>query len=697
MRERALFLLKQAVGEDAEFRQDQWEAIEAAISGKKTLVVERTGWGKSIVYFIATKLLREKGNGLTILISPLLSIMRNQIEAAEKIGLRALTINSNNKEDWPEVEGDILRGACDILLISPERLANEDFRTRILNNITIDGGIGMLVVDEAHCISDWGHDFRPDYRRIVRIVNNLPSNISLLATTATANDRVVNDIKEQLGEDLYTIRGPLTRESLKIQVIKLENQSERLAWLYENINKIPGSGIIYCLTKNDCNRVAQWLKGKGIEALEYHTSLDSGTNQKILEEERENMLMNNEIKVLVATIKMGMGYDKPDLGFVIHYQRPGSLVAYYQQIGRAGRKLDTAYTVLLNGVEDDEIQEYFIKSAFPTDKEIQEVLNVIEDSNFGVNKSEIYKTLNMSTGRIDNCLKMLEIDRVITKEKNKYTRTPIKWIPDYERSRNVTAKRYDELEKMKDFVNLKGCYMKYISEELDDPIKKDCGRCSNCEGRNFFKDKVEDKNVIEAEKFLRGEILVLRPRKQWPEGILAETRKKIPKEHQNEEGRVLCNYGDSGWGKYVKEDKYTNNYFREELVDATVDLIKNKWNKETEPTWVTSVPSLRRPELVKSFARRVAEKLGVPYIEAIIKTQDTKEQKYMKNSYKQAENAQNGFDLAKVLIKNQPVLLIDDMVDSKWTMTICGEILRRNGSGEVYPFAIASTAEGGLD
>ena len=238
--------------------------------------------------------------------------------------------------------------------------------------------------------------------------------------------------------------------------------------------------------------------------------------------------------------------------------------------------------------------------------------------------------------------------------------------------------------------------MKYISEELDDPIKKDCGRCSNCEGRNFFKDKVEDKNVIDAEKFLRGEILVLRPRKQWPEGIVAETRKKIPKEHQNEEGRVLCNYGDSGWGKYVKEDKYINNYFREELVDATVDLIKNKWNKETEPTWVTSVPSLRRPELVKSFAKRVAEKLGVPYIEAIVKTQDTKEQKYMKNSYKQTKNAQNGFVLANVL-KNQPVLLIDDMVDSKWTMTICGEILRRNGSGEVYPFAIASTAEGGLD
>lgn len=689
-------LLKQAAGNEAEFRQDQWEAIEAAISGKKTLVVEKTGWGKSMVYFIATKILREQGKGLSILISPLLSLMRNQIEAAEKIGLKALTINSNNSEEWSQVEKTILMGNCDILLISPERLANEDFRSRILNIITMDGGIGMLVVDEAHCISDWGHDFRPDYRRIVRIVKNLPSNVPLLATTATANNRVVNDIKEQLGKELCIIRGPLTRESLKIQVIKLQNQSERLAWLYENMHHMPGSGIIYCLTKNDCNRVAQWLRSKGVNALEYHTSLAKGKEQKALEEERENLLMKNEIKVLVSTIKMGMGYDKPDLGFVIHYQRPGSLVAYYQQIGRAGRKLDTAYTVLLNGKEDDEIQEYFIESAFPTDEEMQKVLKIIEDAKYGVHKSEIYKTLNMSTGRIDNCLKMLEIERVLTKEGYRYTRTPIQWIPDNQRSKRVTAQRYDELEKMKAFVDLKTCYMRFISEELDDPSKKNCNRCSNCEERKFFKETVEDKNVINAEKFLRGEFLILKSRKWWTEGIIAETRKAIPKEHQNEEGRVLCNYGDAGWGKYVKEDKYIHGYFREEIVDAAVDLIKNKWDREIEPTWVTSVPSLRRPELVKSFAKRVADKLGIPYVEAIIKTEDTVEQKYMKNSYQQAMNAKKGFAIVKIK-KDHPVLLIDDMVDSKWTLTICGEMLRRNGSGKVYPFAIASTAEGGLD
>lgn len=697
MKERALYLLKKAVGEDTEFREDQWEAIEAVLSGKRTLVVEKTGWGKSIVYFIATKLLREQGKGITLLISPLLSLMRNQIEAAEKIGLKALTINSSNRDNWSQIEKAILKGDCDILFISPERLSNEDFRNNVLNAITIDRGIGMLVVDEAHCISDWGHDFRPDYRRIVRIVQNLPSNIPLLATTATANDRVVNDIKEQLGENLYIIRGPLMRESLKIQVIKLKDQAERLAWLYENINKIPGSGIIYCSTKADCNRVAQWLRNKGINALEYHTSLSNDkAEQGILEIEREDMLMNNKMKALVATTKIGMGYDKPDLGFVIHYQSPGSLVAYYQQIGRAGRKLDTAYTILLNGEEDEEIQRYFIESAFPSQQEMGNVLKVIEDSDMGVNKNQLYKELNMSNGRIDNCLKMLEIDMAITKEKSKYFRTPIIWTPDHERSNRVTQQRYDELQRMQEFIDYQDCYMEFISEELDDPIKRKCNRCSNCKGEKFFNDTVERKNVMDAIEFLKRDYLIINPRKQWPAGIIAETRKAIPKEYQNEIGRVLCNYGDAGWGKYVKEDKYIHGYFRDELVDAAVDLIINSWDKEDGPTWVTSIPSLRRPELVKNFAMRVAKKLGIPYIEGIIKTEETDEQKTMKNSYQQAKNAINGFQVVNV-IKDEPVLLIDDMVDSKWTLTVCGEMLRKNGSGKVYPFAIASTAEGGLN
>jgi ATP-dependent DNA helicase RecQ len=693
----ALQLLKRSVGQDAVFRPDQWEAIDSLLFKKKTLVVEKTGWGKSFVYFIAAKILRDQGNGITLLISPLLSLMRNQIEAAEKIGLKALTINSMNQNDWSQIEEEIFTGNCDLLLISPERLANESFRKNILNAITENNGIGMLVVDEAHCISDWGHDFRPDYRRIVRIVENLPANIPLLATTATANDRVINDIKEQIGDDLFIIRGPLIRESLKIQVIKIADQAERLAWLYENINKMPGSGIIYCLTKNDCNRVAKWLRSKGVNALEYHTDLSSnGTEQKLLEEEREAMLMNNDIKVLVATVKIGMGFDKPDIGFVIHYQRPGSLVAYYQQIGRAGRKLETAYVILLNGEEDDAIQEYFIESAFPGDEEIQKVLNIIEESVYGVSKNELYKKLNMRIRRIDNCLKVLEIDRVISKENSTYTRTPIKWTPDMQRCERVTEQRYHELRKMKEFVNLTTCYMRLISEELDAPDKHNCNRCSNCERAKFFDDSVQDANVIEAVNYLRGGYIELTPRKQWPAGIIDETKKAIPPEHQNEEGRILCSYGDAGWGKYVKEDKYKNGYFRDELVDAAADLIKYKWEKESEPTWATSVPSLRNPELVKNFTRRLSEKLGIPYIEAIIKNHETSPQKQMENSYQQAKNVEKAFTVQNIKA-NEPVLLVDDVVDSKWTMTICGKELRSNGAGEVYPFALASAVEGVIE
>ena len=694
MKERALHLLKLAVGPDAEFREDQWEAIEAVVSGKRTLVVEKTGWGKSIVYFIATKLLRENGKGITILISPLLSLMRNQIDAARKIGLIANTINSSNQDSWGQVELSLTQGTCDILLISPERLANEDFTSRVLKYIETNKGIGMFVVDEAHCISDWGHDFRPDYRRIVRIVNNLPSNVPLLGTTATANDRVVNDIKEQLGNDLNIIRGPLIRESLKIQVIKLNDQAERLAWIYENINKLPGSGIIYCLTKNDCNRVAQWLRYKGIGAYEYHTSL--GSTQKQLEEERENLLMNNQVKALVATIKMGMGFDKPDLGFVIHYQRPGSLVAYYQQIGRAGRKLDIAYTILLNGKEDDEIQQYFIDSAFPSYEEMGKVLGIIEESDFGVTKGKITKSINMSAGRIENCLKMLEIETAIYKDGYRYFRTPFTWEPDFTRSSKVTEQRNYELDKMKEFVDLDNCYMKYIADELDDPDSRECGKCSNCEGRLFFNNSVEEGTVIEAEKYLRGDYLVLTPRKQWPDGLIAESRKKIPDSELIEEGRVLCSYGDAGWGKYVKEDKYINKYFREELVEASVRLIKETWGTDEKPKWVTSIPSLRRPELVKSFAKRVADELGIPYVESLVKAKDTEQQKLMKNSFQQARNAMDGFKLVDT-VDSKPVLLIDDIVDSKWTLTVCGALLRSRGSGKVYPFALASSAEGGLD
>src|ERR1700730_2770936 len=351
----ALGLLRQMLGRQARFREGQWQEIDAIVRRRsRVLVVQRTGWGKSLVYFLATKLLREQGAGPTILVSPLLSLMRNQIEGALRIGVRAFTINSSNRADWDAAEAALSQDACDILLISPERLGNERFMKSVLPGMS--GRVGLFVVDEVHCISDWGHDFRPDYRRIVRVIESLPPGIPVLGTTATANNRVVADVQQQLGPKLVLLRGPLARATLRLQNIVLSSQAERLAWLAETIPRFKGSGVIYCLTVPDVERVAGFLKSQGISAQAYH----AGGDAKIDREALEKALLNNELKTLVATVALGMGFDKPDLAFVIHFQRPGSVVAYYQQVGRAGRAVDRAYGILLSGSEDDDIQDYFI-------------------------------------------------------------------------------------------------------------------------------------------------------------------------------------------------------------------------------------------------------------------------------------------------------------------------------------------------
>ena len=380
---RALELLRIGSGRaDAIFREGQEDAIRHIVEGKgRLLVVQKTGWGKSFVYFIATKLLREVGNGPALLISPLLALMRNQISAAERMGIRAATINSDNTDDWTAVEAMLAQGKVDILLISPERLANERFRMQVLAGIAAQ--ISLLVIDEAHCISDWGHDFRPHYRLLERIVKTLPPNLRLLATTATANNRVMDDLATVLGPKLDVSRGDLNRASLTLQTIRLPSQAERLAWLAEQLATLQGHGIVYTLTVRDANQVAGWLRTKGLN-VEAYTS-ETGDRR----EQLEQALLNNHVKALVATTALGMGYDKPDLAFVIHYQMPGSVVAYYQQVGRAGRAMDTAYGVLLSGQEESDIVDWFIGSAFPTRQEVADVLGALEEAPNGLSVPEL--------------------------------------------------------------------------------------------------------------------------------------------------------------------------------------------------------------------------------------------------------------------------------------------------------------------
>lgn len=676
------------LGSDARFRDGQWEGIEALVRHRRRVfIVQRTGWGKSLVYFLATRMLRDQGAGSTILVSPLLSLMRNQIEMAKRIGIRALTINSGNRSEWDEVEAAIAGNTCDVLLISPERLGNERFVNAVLP--IMQNTPGLFVVDEAHCISDWGHDFRPDYRRIVRIMESLPKGTPILATTATANDRVVADVTEQLGPGLTILRGPLARPTLRLQNLVIPDQASRMAWLAENLPKLPGSGVVYCLTVADTKRVAGWLRSNGIAAEAYHAGDDAQIDRVALEE----ALINNKVKALVATVALGMGFDKPDLGFVVHFQRPGSVVAYYQQVGRAGRAVDRAYGIMLSGTEDDKIQDYFISSAFPSAETMTRVLHATECPG-GAALNEILDLVNVTRTMAERSLKLLEIDEAVHHDPktHKYHRTKTAWKPDQQRIDRIIGIRRAELRQMQAYIAHPGCLMEFLARALDDPQARSCGVCANCQQKGFLT-QVNRALVAKAVEFLQGEAIEIAPRKQAPKGLFGD-KAMIPTEFRTAPGRALCFYGDAGWGSLVVQGKYVNGHFSDDLVDAAADLIRQRWKPDPAPEWVTAIPSRRHPRLVYDLGQRVAGALGLPFIAALERTGEHAEQKTMANSNLQARNVKGSLTVVSKP-PGGPVLLLDDILDSGWTLTVAGALLRESGSGIVHPFALArATARG---
>lgn len=687
---RALELLRIGSGRaDATFRDGQEDAIRHIVEGKgRLLVVQKTGWGKSFVYFIATKLLREAGAGPALLISPLLALMRNQIAAAERMGVRAATINSSNFNSWTQVERKLNGGEVDILLISPERLANERFRTQVLAGIAAQ--ISMLVIDEAHCISDWGHDFRPHYRLLERIVKTLPPNLRLLATTATANNRVMEDLATVLGPRLDVSRGDLNRSSLTLQTIRLPSQADRLAWLAEQLATLQGHGIIYTLTVRDANQVAEWLKIQGFNVEAY----TGGTGDR--REQLEQALLNNQVKALVATTALGMGYDKPDLAFVIHYQMPGSVVAYYQQVGRAGRALESAYGVLLSGQEESNITNWFIRSAFPTRQEVADVLGALEEEENGLSASELLSRVNVSQARIEKTLELLSLEAPapIAQQDSRWQLTAASLSEAFwERAERLTALRGSEHQQMQDYVSLPfGEHMGFLISALDgDPS------AVTQPALPPLPTHVSEALTQEATEFLQRVNLTIEPRKQWPSGgmpkygIVAPLGPRaIAREHIAQPGRALCAWGDAGWGGLVRHGKYHDGHFSDDLVAACVKMIQ-EWNPQPSPTWVTCVPSLRHPELVPNFAQRLAAALGLPFHMVIVKTDARPEQKTMANSTQQARNIDGSLALNGQAIPPGPVLLVDDMVDSRWTLTVAAWLLRKSGSGAVWPMALSQT------
>lgn len=557
----------------------------------------------------------------------------------------------------------------------------------------IAGNVGLLVVDEAHCISDWGHDFRPDYGRIVRIVQALPPNLPVLATTATANNRVVDDVRAQLGGDLRVIRGPLARSSLQLQNLMLPSQAARMAWLAERLPLLPGSGIIYTLTIGDAQRLAAWLQSQRIDAHAYWGGLE--TEARIDLEER---LLDNRIKALVATSALGMGFDKPDLSFVIHFQRPGSVVHYYQQVGRAGRALPNAYGILLGGHEDDEIADYFIRTAFPPEAHCTEVLAALDAADEGLSSRDLERAVNMSLGQIERVLKSLAVKSPapLTKEGNRWHATAVHYEPDREKIEHLTAIRYHEQARMRDYMGSDTCLMQFLQRELDDPTSWPCGRCAVCRGTPLLPEEYAPELAARSIRFLRGLDLTVEPRKQWPRDALTldRWRGNIADTLQAETGRALCSWGDDGWGQLVRRGKQETGCFDDALVDAVVTLVRDRWRPNPPPTWVTCVPSLTHPDLVPDFAARVAAALSLPFITSVRKARPTAPQKEMRNSFQQAHNLDAAFAVDRWRGLAGPVLLLDDMVDSRWTFTVIAALLRQAGSGPVFPLALSSSAGG---
>jgi ATP-dependent DNA helicase RecQ len=682
--DRALELLRLGTrNADAVFRDSQEEAIRHIVEGRgRLLVVQKTGWGKSSVYFIAAKLLREEGGGPAIIISPLLSLMRDQIRSARRMGVRAVTINSENRVNWESVMDSLRRGEVDVLLISPERLANEDFRTNVL--VPVSGRISLLVVDEAHCISDWGHDFRPHYRMIDRLLKQMPRNLRVLATTATANDRVLRDLELILGPGLKVLRGELGRPSLLLQTIYMPSQTERMAWLASHLPAILGSGIIYTLTVRDAVQVAGWLQSRGIDAHPYSGATDASQRLKL-----EQALLKNEVKALVATCALGMGFDKPDLRFVIHYQSPGSVVAYYQQVGRAGRALNGAHGVLLGGTEDDEINGFFIESAFPARHEMDEVLDVLENAPGGLTLNDLMSLLNMSRGRIEKALLLLSLENPapVVKQGSLWMRTTTPFSESFwSRADRLSALRRNEWLQMQDYMQLSHGHMEFLVGALDGEAASHPAPAVDPLPSDF--DKVM---AGEAAEFLRRTNLDLEPRKRWPTGGLPRMHVQgaIPEEYQARYGRILCVWGDAGWGELVRQGK-NEGRFADQLVEACASMVRS-WAQLPAPAWVTCLPSLRHPGLVPDFASRLAVSLGLNFLPVLVKTDDRPAQKQMENGIHQARNVDGGFAI-RGAVPSGPVLLVDDMVDSRWTLTVAAYLLTANGSGPVYPLALASTA-----
>ncbi|MFF5261078.1 RecQ family ATP-dependent DNA helicase [Actinomadura viridis] len=690
LREEAERCLRALAGDGARLRDDQWTAIRAlVVERRRALVVQRTGWGKSAVYFVATRLLRERGAGPTVIVSPLLALMRNQIDAAARAGIHARTINSANTEDWRSVFAEVEAGEVDVLLVSPERLNNPDFRDLVLPELA--AGAGLVVVDEAHCISDWGHDFRPDYRRLRTLLADLPPGIPVLATTATANARVTQDVAEQLAaDDALVLRGALERDSLHLAVVRLPEAERRIAWLGEHLDALPGSGIIYTLTVAAAHEITGYLRDRGYEVAAY-----SGQTEPAERLQAERDLLDNKLKALVATSALGMGFDKPDLGFIVHVGAPQSPVAYYQQIGRAGRGVDRAEVILLPGAEDRDIWAYFASLAFPPEPVVRATLEVLDAAGRPLSTGALEPRVDLNRARLEMMLKVLDVDGAVRRVKGGWTATGRDWVYDRARYERVAAERAREQNAMLEYLGIEGCREEFLRRQLDDPAAGPCGRCDNCTGRHWPAE-VSETGAAQARDRLRRPGVDVAPRRMWPTGVKDDlgVSGRIPAGHMAEPGRALGRLTDIGWGNRLR-DLFAggDTEVTDEMFDAVVKVLA-AWEWSRRPAGVVTIGSRSRPRLVGGLGRRLAGIGRLPYLGEIVPLGEPVPRRH--NSAQRLRSVWHALALpdevaAAVREADGPVLLVDDRIETGWTMTVAARHLREAGAPAVLPLVLAVT------
>jgi ATP-dependent DNA helicase RecQ len=680
LRDEAERVLRSLAGPEAVLREDQWTAISALVEdGRRALVVQRTGWGKSAVYFVATALLRARGAGPTVIVSPLLALMRNQVAAAQRAGISAVTVNSSNIEQWQQVYGEIAAGHADVLLVSPERLNNPGFRDEVLPQLAATAG--LVVIDEAHCISDWGHDFRPDYRRIRTLLTELPDGVPVLATTATANARVVTDVASQLGDQTLVLRGELERTSLHLSVATLPDAAHRLAWLADAMDRLPGSGIVYTLTVAATEEVAAFLRSRGVTATAY-----SGKSDDAERRQAEDDLLGNRVKALVATSALGMGFDKPDLGFVVHLGAPASPIAYYQQVGRAGRGVERAEVVLLPGREDEAIWAYFASLGFPAEDQVRTVLAAL--SGVVLSTAALEPRVELRRTRLETMLKVLDVDGAVRRVRGGWTATGQPWAYDAERYAQVAADRAAEQQAMRDYVATAGCRMEFLRHQLDDPAATACGRCDRCLGTPQPLGVSADA-LAAAQAALGRPGVVLEPRAMWPTA-LAElgVAGKIAVAERAAPGRALGRLSDLGWGSRLRALLAEPDQPVPDDVFAAVVQVLAGWGWEQRPTQVVALPSTSRPQLVGSLAARLAEVGRLAPLGTLQLVRPT--QGGRSNSAQRLRAVSGAFAVPEDwALDGAPVLLVDDRSDTGWTLTEGARVLRRAGAGPVLPLVLA--------